>query len=163
LTAFANLGESYLVSQVSSFKQGDDTITAVPVSNNVGQSAVFVESGLEWKYLNTDIANAYLNKVDALEPPFAIAAGFKRDSRFNQEGDIAKLDAARDRVFMRFTVGLNNIGNWTGDQVSPGKGFTFKFGVDYERPMIRAGMPTSTRYYVSANINLVNLFKPSNQ
>lgn len=62
-TVFATLGESYLISQVTSFKQGDNTVTATPVSNNVGQSALYWESGVQWKLLNTDIVNAYIRRM----------------------------------------------------------------------------------------------------
>jgi hypothetical protein len=161
LTGFANLGENYLISQVTSFKQGDDTITATPVSNNVGQSAIYWETGIEWKYLNTDVANAYLNKTDVLDPPFSISVGYKHDSRFNHAGDLAGFTNPEGRLFFRFSVGLNKIGNWSGDQVDPGKGYTFKFGVDYERPTSDSKMPTATRYYVSANIDVLKVFKPS--
>jgi hypothetical protein len=159
---FVDLGEKYLISQVTSFKQGDDTITATPVSNNVGQSAMYWEVGAEWKYLNTDIANAYLNKTDVLSPPFVVSLGYKRDSRFKGSGDLAGFSNPEARFFFRFAVGLNKIGNWTGDQVAPGKGYTFKFGVDYEKPLGDSRMPTATRYYVSANIDLMKVFKPSN-
>jgi hypothetical protein len=163
LAFFTTLGQKYLISQVSSFKQGDDTITATPVSNNVGQSAMFWESGVEWKYLNTDIVNAYTNKTDVLSPPFTISAGYKRDGRFNKAGDLAGFSNPEARVFFRFSVGLNKIGNWTGDQVDPGKGYTFKFGIDHERPIGDGRLPKATRYYVSANIDLLKVFKPSAQ
>jgi hypothetical protein len=159
---FANLGEEYLIGQVTSFKQGDDTITAVPVSNDVGQSALYWETGVEWKYLNTDIANAYLNKTDVLSPPFTVSIGYKDDRRFKRAGDLASFANPEARFFFRFSVGLNKIGNWSGDQVTPGKGYTFKFGIDYERPIGDSRMPTATRYYVSANIDIVKVFKPSN-
>jgi hypothetical protein len=159
---FADIGEKYLISQVTSFKQGDDTITASPVSNNVGQSAIYWEVGAEWKYLNTDIANAYLNKTDVLSPPFTVSVGYKHDGRFKQAGDLAAFSNPESRFFFRFSVGLNKIGNWTGDQVTPGKGYTFKFGIDYEKPIGDSRMPTATRYYVSANIDLMKVFKPSN-
>jgi hypothetical protein len=162
LAVFANLGEKYLISQVTSFKQGDDTITATPVSNNVGQSALYWETGVEWKYLNTNITNAYLNKTDILSPPFAIAVGYKHDSRFNGAGDLSGFSNPESRLFFRFTVGLNKIGNWGGDEVTPGKGYTFKFGVDYERPIGESRMPTATRYFVSANVDIMKVFKPSN-
>lgn len=163
LALFGTLGENYLLSQVTSFKQGDDTITATPVSNQVGQSAIFGEGGVEWKYLNTDIANAYLNKTDVLSPPFTIAMGYRRDSRFNPSGDLKGFDNPEARYFLRFAVGLNKIGNWSGDQVDPGKGYTFKFGVDYERPAFESHMPIATRYFVSANIDINKVFRPSNQ
>jgi hypothetical protein len=162
LDIFANLGEKYLISQVTSFKQGDDTVTATPVMNNVGQSATCWEVGAEWKYLNTDIANAYLNKTAVLSPPFAVSVGYKHDGRFKQAGDLAGFSNPEARLFFRFSVGLNKIGNWTGDQVTPDKGYTFKFGIDYEKPIGDSRMPTATRYYVSANIDLMKLFKPSN-
>ena len=63
---------------------------------------------------------------------------------------------------MRFSVGMNKNGNWTADQVDAGKGYTFKFGVDYERPVSEQTMPTSTRYFVSANLDIMKIFKPSN-
>jgi hypothetical protein len=163
LAMFADLGETFLISQVTSFKQGDDTITATPVSNNVGQSAIYWETGVEWKYLNTDIANAYLNKTDVLTPPFTVAVGYKHDTRFKGSGDLATFSDPEGRFFFRFSVGLNKIGNFSGDQVDPGKGYTFKFGVDYERPTGDSRLPTSTRYFVSANIDLMKVFKPSNQ
>jgi hypothetical protein len=162
IAVFANLGEKYLISQITSFKQGDDTVTATPVANDVGQSAIFWETGVEWKYLNTDVANAYLNKTDVLSPPFAISVGYKHDGRFKKAGDLSGLSNPEARLFFRFTVGLNKIGNWSGDQVAPGKGYTFKFGVDYERPIGDSRMPTATRYYVSANIDVMKVFKPSN-
>lgn len=159
---FANLGESYLISQVTSFKQGDNTVTATPVSNGVGQSAIYWETGLEWKYLNTDIATAYLGKAAVLSPPFTIAVGYRHDGRFKRSGDLVDFPNSQARLFFRFNLGLNKIGNWSGDQVTPDKGYTFKFGIDYEKPMINSSMPmpTATRYYVSANLDLVKLFKP---
>jgi hypothetical protein len=159
--AFATLGEKYLVSQVSSFKQGDNTVVATPVSNNVGQSAIYWETGIEWKYLNTDIANAYLNKTDVMSPPFSISVGYKHDNRFNGTGDLAGFSNPESRLFFRFNVGLNKIGNWSGEQVDPGKGYTFKFGVDYERPLGDSRMPTATLYYVSASLDIMKIFKPS--
>jgi hypothetical protein len=160
---FVTLGEKYLISQVTSFKQGDDTITATPVSNNVGQSAMYSEVGFEWKYLNTDIANAYLNKTDVLSPPFTVAVGYKDDTRFKRAGDLGTFTNPEARLFFRFSVGLNKIGNWSGDQVDPGKGYTFRFGVDYEKPLGDSKMPTATRYYVSANLDVMKIFKPSAQ
>lgn len=161
---FATLGGNYLVSQVTSFKQGDDTVTATPISNSVGQSALFGETGIEWKLLNTNIVNAYINKTDALNPPFDVSVGFRDDARFRRAGDLPKTYAdPQGFVFFRFEVGLNKISNYTGTQVNPGKGYTFKFGVDYEKPAHESRMPTATRYYVSANIDLMQLFKPSQQ
>jgi hypothetical protein len=160
LDLFGALGGNYLLSQVTSFKQGDDTITAVPVSNGEGQSALYGETGIQWKYLNTDIMNAYSNKTDILNPPFDISIGYRQDKRFNRSGDLSSFLHPDRFVFFRFAVGLNKIGNWSGDQVLPGKGYTFKFGIDYERPIGDGNMPTSTRYYVSANVDVVNLFKP---
>jgi hypothetical protein len=157
---FADLGENYLISQVTSFKQGDETVTATPVSNAVGQSAIFWETGLEWKYFNTDVATAYINKTDPLSPPFTISFGYKHDGRFRPTGDLAGFTDAERRLFFRFSVGLNKILGWNSAEVAPGKGYTFKFGVDYERPIGNSRMPTATRYYVSANIDLVKIFKP---
>jgi hypothetical protein len=159
--AFSTLGEDYLLSQVTSFKQGDDTITATPVSNNVGQSALYWETGVQWKYLNTDIINAYNNKTDILNPPFDISTGYRQDGRFKGVGDLAGFLNPEKYIFLRFTVGLDKIVNWSGDQVLPGKGYTFKFGIDYERPIGDGNMPTATRYYVSANIDVMKIFKPS--
>jgi hypothetical protein len=162
-TAFATLGENYLLSQVTSFKQGDDTITATPVANNVGQSALYGETGLEWKLLNTDIVNAYINKVDVLDPPFDVSFGYRNDSRFKRAGDLASITNPQAYAFFRFTVGLNKIANWNTTTVNPGKGYTFKFGVDYERRLGGSQMPNATRYYVSANLDIMQLFKPSAQ
>jgi hypothetical protein len=160
---FVTLGEKYLISQVTSFKQGDNTVTATPVSNSVGQSAMYSEAGFEWKYLNTDIANAYLNKTDVLSPPFTIAVGYKDDTRFKRAGDLGAFKNPTARLFFRFSVGLNKIGNWSSNQVDPGKGYTFRFGVDYEKPIGDSKMPTATRYYVSANLDVMKIFKPASQ
>jgi hypothetical protein len=160
LAIFANLGGTFLISQVTSFKQGADTVTATPVANQVGQSAMFWETGVEWKYLNTDIANAYLNKTDVLSPPFTISVGYKHDGRFKQAGDLAGFSDPEQRLFFRFSVGLNKISNLDATQINPGKGYTFKFGIDYERPLNDSRMPTSTRYYLSANFDVLKLFKP---
>ena len=162
VAAFADFGGKYLISQVSSFKQGDDTIVATPVANQVGQSATYWETGVEWKYLNTPIANAYLNKTDVLTPPFAISVGYKHDNRFNRAGDLAGFSSPEARFFFRFTVGLNKIKNWSTQEVEPSKGYTFKFGIDYEKPVSDSKMPVSTRYYVSGNFDINKIFKPSN-
>jgi hypothetical protein len=160
--AFGTLGENYLVSQVTSFKQGDDTVTATPISNSVGQSALFWEAGIEWKLLSTDIVNAYINKTDVLDPPFAFSTGYRQDGRFRRAGDLpATVESPEAYYFFRFNVGLNKILHWGTDEVKPGNGYTFKFGVDYERPVRAGSMPTATRYYVSANIDLMQVFKPS--
>lgn len=163
LSLFATLGENYLVTQVTSFKQGDDTITATPVANSVGQSALFWESGIQWKLLNTDIVNAYINKTDVLDPPFDVSIGYRNDSRFKRAGDLATITNPQAFGFLRFTVGLNKILNWSGTTVNPSKGYTFKFGVDYERRLGGSQMPTSTLYFVSANLDIMQIFKPSSQ
>jgi len=163
LSVFATVGENYLISQVTSFKQGDDTVTATPVANNVGQSAFYWESGVQWKLLNTDIVNAYINKTDVLDPPFDISFGYRNDSRFKRAGDLAGITNSQAYGFLRFTVGLNKILNWNTTTVNPGKGYTFKFGVDYERRLGGSQMPNATRYYVSANLDIMQLFKPSTQ
>ena len=162
VAVFVDFGGKYLISQVSSFKQGDATITANPVANQVGQSATYWETGIEWKYLNTPIANAYLNKTDVLTPPFAISVGYKHDNRFNRAGDLGSFSKPEARFFFRFAVGLNKIKNWSGQEVEPSKGYTFKFGIDYERPVSDSKMPVSTRYYVSGNFDIMKIFKPSN-
>jgi hypothetical protein len=162
-TLFATLGENYLIDQVTSFKQGDNTVTATPVSNNVGQSALFWESGIQWKLLNTDIVNAYIDKTDVLDPPFDISVGYRNDSRFKRAGDLATFRNPQAYAFLRFTVGLNKIANWSSNSVDPGKGYTFKFGIDYDRRLGSSNLPTSTRYYVSANFDIMHVFKPSTQ
>jgi hypothetical protein len=160
---FATLGENYLIDQVTSFKQGDNTVTATPVLNEVGQSALFWELGLQWKLLNTDIVNAYINKTDVLNPPFDISIGYRNDSRFKRAGDLATFTNPQAYAFLRFTVGLDKIANWSSNTVDPGKGYTFKFGMDYERRLGGSNLPTSTRYYVSANFDIMHVFKPSTQ
>ena len=161
-SVFASLGENYLISQVTSFKQGDDTITATPISNLVGQSAIFWESGVEWKYFNTDIASAYVNKTDVLTPAFSIAAGYKNDNRFNGVGALSGYATPEERIFFRFDVGLNKIVNYASATTDPAAGkYTFKFGVDYERPAGDSRMPTATRYYVSAGFDIMKVFQPS--
>jgi len=163
LNIFATLGENYLINQVTSFKQGDNTLTATPVSNNVGQSALFWESGIQWKLLNTDIVNAYINKSDIMDPPFEISLGYRNDSRFKRAGGLADFTNPQAYAFLRFTVGLNKIVNWSSTTVEPGKGYTFKFGIDYERRLGGSNLPTSTLYYVSANFNIMQIFKPATQ
>lgn len=163
LTGFANLGQTYLLNQVISFKQGDDTVTATPVSNGVGQTALFWEAGVEWKLFNTDFVNAYINKVDVLDPPFDISVGYRNDGRFRHFGDLAGIADPQAYAFIRFSVGLNKIINWNGSAVAPGKGYTFKFGVDYERPLGGSSMPSATRFFVSANFDIMQVFKPSTQ
>ena len=162
-SAFATLGQNYLLSQVTSFKQGSDTVTATPVSNKVGQSAIYWESGLDWKMLNTDVVNAYINKTDILDPPFDVSVGYRNDTRFKRAGDIASFVNSQAYAFFRFNIGLNKIVNWNSTTVNPGKGYTFKFGVDYERRLGDSRMPNATRYYVSANFDVMQVFKPSTQ
>jgi hypothetical protein len=163
LSVVGTIGQTYLISQVTSFKQGDNTVTATPVSNNVGQSAFYWETGVQWKLLNTDIVNAYINKTDVLNPPFDVSFGYRHDGRFKQAGDLATFSNPQAYLFFRFNVGLNKIVNWNSATVSPGKGYTFKFGIDYERPISDSKMPSATRYYVSANFDIMQLFKPSAQ
>lgn len=165
LDLFGTLGEDYILSQVTSFKQGDDTITATPIANGVGQSALFEETGVQFKLLSTDIINAYSNQTDVLDPPFDISVGYRRDSRFNpsMEPELLGIRDPQNFAFLRFEVGLNKIGNWSGTEVLPGKGYTFKFGIDYERSLAASILPASTRYYVSANVDVETLFKGSAQ
>jgi len=163
MDVFATLGENYLINQVTSFKQGDNTVTATPVSNNVGQSALFWELGFQWKLLNTDIVNAYINKTDVLNPPFDISVGYRNDSRFKRAGDLVTFTKPQAYTFLRFTVALDKIANWSSNTVEPGKGYTFKFGIDYDRRLGGSNLPTSTRYYVSANFDIMHVFKPSTQ
>src|ERR1051326_6187949 len=56
LAVFGGVGQSILTSPVNSFKQSNDTITATIVSNNVGNGALFYETGLQYRLYNSDLA-----------------------------------------------------------------------------------------------------------
>src|SRR6266446_1319398 len=155
---FIDLGQNFLVSQVSSFKQGNDSIVATPVNNGVGRAAIFWEGGVQVRLLNVAISQAHSDKQSFLLPGFQIATGYRHDSRFNKSGDLATYDNPTARFFLRFFVSLNNI----LDQRTAGKPnqpMSFKFGVDYEKPISESRIPSATRYIVSADVDILKLFR----
>jgi hypothetical protein len=159
-SAFVDFGQDFLVSEVASFKQGSNSIVATPVNNNVGRAATFWEGGVQARLLNVKISQAHADKQSFLLPAFQIATGYRRDNRFNKAGDLAKYDDPTGRFFLRFFVSLNNI----VDQRAAGKPnqpMSLKFGVDYEKPISDSRIPSATRYLVSADIDILKLFRPA--
>jgi hypothetical protein len=160
--AYVDMGQNILVDSVTSFKQGDLTVTATPVSNGVGRSAFFGEFGAQLKLLDVDITQAHTDKTSALLPKFFLSGGYRRDNRFAQSGDLAKFDSPQDRVFFKFLVSLSKIFNpdTTGKAAAPA---SFDFGVDYERPITSgsSSIPGATRVIVSADLDIMKLFRPA--
>lgn len=160
--AFANFGQNFLVNQVTSFKDGDNTVVATPVSNGVGRAAGFIEGGLQGRILGRAVWLAHDNKYDILRPLFLIAGGVRKDWRFSRNGDLGAYEHPRDRVFFQFFVNLTQIVGYTND-IQKQAPASIRFGIDMDRGMLDQKIPTATRYYVSADINIMNIFKPSTQ
>ena len=159
-TFFVNFGQNFLIDQVTSFKQGDNTVTATPVSNGVGRTAGFAEAGFEAKILSSTIWQAHDNKYDNLRPLFLVATGFRKDTRLSGAGDLAGYENAQDRLFFRFSINLTKIVAYSDDvkKAAPG---SIRFGVDMDRGLISQRIPTATRFFVSADFNIMQVFKPS--
>lgn len=159
-TFFVNFGQNFLVDQVTSFKQGDNTVTATPVSNGVGRAAAFGEAGFEAKILSSTIWQAHDNKYDNLRPLFFVASGFRKDTRLSGAGDLGGYENAQDRLFFRFSINLTKIVAYS-DQVKKAAPGSIRFGVDMDRGLISQKIPTATRFFVSADFNIMQVFKPS--
>jgi len=160
-TAYADVGQNILVDPITSFKQGDLSLTATPVSNGVGRAAFFGEVGAQVKLFDVELIQAHLDKVSNLSPRFMIAGGFRRDNRFAKSGDLSTYNSPENRVFFRCLVSLSKIlhPTETGDSAPPA---TFDFGVDYERPIGSTGpnVPGATRLIFGSGIDILKLFRP---
>ena len=161
-TLFANFGQNFLINQVTSFKDGDNTVTATPVSNGVGRTAAFGEAGIGAKIFSSTVWQAHDNKYDNLRPLFLIATGVMKDTRLSGSGDLAGYDHPQDRLFFRFIINLTSIVAYN-DQVKKAVPGSLRFGIDMERGLISQRIPTATRFFVSADFNIMQVFKPSAQ
>lgn len=159
-TAFVDFGQNFLINQVTSYKQGDDTITATPVSNNAGRAAAFFEGGLQTRILANPIWVAHDDKISNLSPLFLIAAGVRRDTRFSASGDLAGYDRPEERVFFRFFIDLTKVVTYT-DTTKPASPASVRFGVDLERPMFAQRVPTATRFFLTADLDIMKVFRPT--
>jgi hypothetical protein len=130
------------------------------VSNGVGRTAAFGEAGFEAKILSSTIWQAHDNKYDNLRPLFLVATGFRKDTRLSGAGDLAGYENAQDRLFFRFSINLTKIVAYSDDvkKAAPG---SIRFGVDMDRGLISQRIPTATRFFVSADFNIMQVFKPS--
>ena len=160
LTGFAELGQNFLIEQVKSFKEGDNTVTATPVSNSAGRAASFIQGGLEFKLLASPIWVAHDDKISNLSPLFLIASGFRKDTRFSATGDLAGLDHPQRRFFFQFFLTLTKIHKFS-DDVQPAAPAALRFGVDLEKPTSEQRVPTATRFFVSANLDILKIFRPT--
>jgi hypothetical protein len=161
-SAFANFGQNFLLDQVTSFKQGDNTVTATPVSNGVGRAAAFAEGGLEAKILSSTIWLAHDNKYDNLRPLFLVATGVRKDTRLSGSGDLGGYDHPQERLFFRFFINLTSITAYSDDVKKSAPG-SIRFGIDMDRGLLSQRVPTATRFFVSADFNIMQVFKPSTQ
>lgn len=159
-TAFADLGQNFLINEVTSFKQGDDTITATPVSNGVGRAAIFYEAGLQTKILASPIWVAHDDKISNLAPLFSIATGIRKDTRFTASGDLAGYNHSQERFFFRFFINLTKVVSYT-DETKPASPASVRFGVDMDRPILEERVPTATRFFVSADFDIMKVFRPT--
>lgn len=159
LGIFGGVGETILTSSVSSFKQSSNTVTATTVSNNVGDGAVFFETGVQFRLFNSDFKTVHRDK-SYISPAFLLESGFKSDNRFKAEGDLAGYDAPRNRGFVRFLVSLNKITNARGT-TDPKEPFSVDFGVDHEVPISESRVPASTRIILRGSFDVLKLLKGS--
>jgi hypothetical protein len=159
-TAFVSFGQNFLINEVTSYKQGDNTVTATPVSNGVGRAAAFVEGGLQTKILANPIWVAHDDKISHLSPLFLVASGVRRDTRFSASGDLAGYDRPEERLFFRFYINLTKVVSYT-DETKPANPASVRFGVDLERPIFDQRVPTATRFFVSADLDIMKIFRPS--
>lgn len=159
-TAFVDMGENFLVDEVTSYKEGDDTITATPVSNNASRAAAFYEAGLETRILAVPIWVAHEDKISNLAPLFLMAVGVRKDTRFSASGDLVGYDHPQDRLFYKFFIDLTKIVSYT-DETKPASTASLQFGVDYEKPVIEQRIPAATRIFISANVDIMKVFRPS--
>jgi hypothetical protein len=159
IAVFGGLGQTILTSTVSSFKQSDKTVNATTVSNNVGNGAPFLETGLQLRLYNADFKTVHRDK-SYLAPAFLLEGGFKSDGRFKAEGDLAGYDSPRSRGFVRFLVSLNKVTNARGT-TDPKEPFSVDFGVDHEMPLSEQRVPASTRIIVRGSLDVLKLLKGS--
>jgi hypothetical protein len=163
VSAIATLGQTLLTSDVTSFKQGDNTtLVATRVSNSVGRAAIFGEYGAQFRmFSQSDLFQTHSEK-SYLTPAFTISAGLRQDTRFRKDGDLAAYNNPERRYFFRFFISLSNIirQKQVGDTSDP---ITLNFSVDYDKPVSDARVPAATRYTVSSNIDIMKLFHPSAQ
>lgn len=158
-TAFYNLGQNFLIDQVSSFKEGDNTVVATPVSNDAGRAAAFNEGGVQFRVYAKPIWVVHDNK-GTLTPLFFASAGVRKDERFNPSGDLAGFDQPRLRNFFQFFITLTDITKFS-DDVQPNPPASVRFGVDIERAIVDDRIPTATRFFVSGNFDVMKIFHPS--
>lgn len=163
ISGLATLGQALLVSDVSSFKQGDNTtIVATPVTNNTGRAAIFFETGAQFRlFSQTDLFQTHSEK-SYLTPAFSASAGFRDDTRFRKEGDLAAYDNPQRRYFFRMFISLTNIVRQK-EQGSNSDPISVNFSVDYDKPVADSRVPAATRYTISSNVDIMKLFHPSAQ
>lgn len=158
-TAFLNFGQNFLIDQVTSFKQGDSTVTATPVLNSTGRAAAFLEGGVKAQIYADPIWTAH-DKKTTLTPLFMISEGVRKDERFNPSGDLAGFDRPRLRNFFQFFITLTKIHKYS-DDIKTDPPASVRFGVDIERPIVEDRIGTATRFFVSGNFDIMKIFRPS--
>lgn len=159
LGVFASVGQTILTSNVTAFTQSNSTVTATLVSDNVGNGALFAESGLQFRLYNADLDTTHRDK-SFLSPAFFLESGFKLNERFKAEGDLAGYDSPQNRAFVRFMVSLNKITNSRGT-TDPKEPFSVDFGIDYEFPVSEARVPAATRIVIRGSLDVLKLLKGS--
>jgi hypothetical protein len=158
-TTFIDFGQNFLIDQVTSFKQGDDTVTATPVTNSTGRAAAFVEGGIQARIYADPIWAAH-DKKTTLTPLFLISEGVRKDERFSASGDLAGFDRPRLRNFFQFFITLTKISKYS-DDIKSDPPASVRFGVDIDRPIIEDRIGTATRFFVSGNFDVMKIFRPS--
>lgn len=150
-----------MIDQVTSFKEGDDNFTATPVANNIGRAAFFTEGGVQFKMYSDPVWLAHDNK-STLDPFFTVGGGVRKDTRFSASGDLAGFLHPQDRLFFQFLINLTSIkpSSFSSD-VKPAPPASVRFGIDMEKPIDDSRIPTATRFYISANLNIMSVFRPT--
>jgi hypothetical protein len=91
-----------------------------------------------------------------------VAAGVRKDTRLSGSGELGGYDHPQDRLFFRFFINLTSIVSYN-DQVKKASPGSIRFGIDMDRGLISQRIPTATRFFVSADFNIMQVFKPSTQ
>jgi hypothetical protein len=142
----------------------DSAVVASPLFNRP-RSAWAGEVGFEYTMFNTAVRVVHADK-DLVTPAFVVAAGFRRDSRFQQAGSLENLDPdnpdyrihqPQDRFYFRFMFDLLR-GIDRREIGEKAQTFDLGFGVETERAWTSRGpfhVPATMQIVIRGNINLL--------
>ena len=156
LSFVVSTGAARPTADAVTFDDKKPPLVASPVKDGSTKTAWFSETGFEFTMFDNPVRVLHAEK-GLVNPAVLVAGGYRYDARFRADEFSSLGDgftASPHRLYFRFMVDTVKTVSRREVAEKP-KTFDLGFGIEYERSLGTSSVPSTTRFVIRGNINLL--------